>query len=42
MDRTKNIDHIRKRHRNADFLNDKGEKRKQRIKEIQEKYSCKT
>ncbi len=41
MDRTKNIDHIRRRHRDAKFLNEKGDKRKKRIKEIQEKYTCK-
>jgi len=41
MDRALNIENIRRRHTDAKFLNEKGDKRKQRIKEIQEKYKCK-
>ncbi len=38
MDRTLNIDHIRKRHNDANFLNERGRIRRERIKQIQEKY----
>ncbi len=37
-----NIENIRKRHNDADFLAERGRRKRERIKQIQEKYGKRT